>query len=69
MDNTPLHLATPEHAQQVPDDVRQSQDALLVCPKCSRVYWRGSHYKRMRKKLESWQENPAGVATIEPLER
>ena len=56
MDNTPLHLATQEHAQQVPDDVRQTEDELLVCPNCGRVYWRGSHYKRMRRKLAEWQE-------------
>jgi len=56
MDNTPLHPATPEHAQQVPDDVRQPQDELLTCPNCGRVYWRGSHYKRMRRKLAEWQE-------------
>ena len=56
VDNTPLHPATKEHAQQVPDDVRQTEDELLVCPNCSRVYWRGSHYKRMYRKLVEWQE-------------
>ncbi|GAO34983.1 hypothetical protein SCT_0363 [Sulfuricella sp. T08] len=56
MDNTLLQPATPEHAQQVPDDVRQTEDELLVCPHCGRVYWRGSHYKRMRRKLAEWQE-------------
>jgi uncharacterized protein with PIN domain len=56
MDNTPLHPATPEHAQQVPDDVRQPQDELLTCPNCGRVYWRGSHYKRMRRRLAEWQD-------------
>jgi hypothetical protein len=56
MDNTPLQPATPELAKQVPDDVRQTNDELLVCPICGRVYWRGSHYKRMRRKLAEWQE-------------
>lgn len=56
--------ATPEHALQVPDDVLQTQDELLTCPNCGRVYWRGSHYKRMRKKLESWQDNPARFEEI-----
>jgi len=56
VDNTPLHPATQEHAQQVPDDVRQTEDELLTCPNCGRVYWRGSHYKRMRRKLAEWQE-------------
>lgn len=56
VDNTPLQPATPEHALQVPEDARQPQDALLTCPNCGRVYWRGSHYKRMRRKLTEWQE-------------
>ena len=56
MDNTPLQPATTEHAQQVPDDVRQTEDELLACPTCGRVYWCGSHYKRMRRKLAEWQE-------------
>lgn len=56
MDNTLLQQATSEHALQVPDNVRQTGDELLVCPNCGRVYWRGSHYKRMRRKLAEWQE-------------
>jgi len=68
LDNAPLQPATAEHALQVPEDARQPEEELLVCPACGRVYWRGSHYKRMRRKLESWQDNPAAVATIESLE-
>ena len=56
VDNTPLQPATAEHALQVPADARQPQVELLICPACGRVYWRGSHYKRMYKKLASWQE-------------
>lgn len=66
LDNAPLQPATAEHALQVPEDVRQLGEALLVCPECGRVYWRGSHYKRMRGKLESWQKN-AAAATNKPL--
>ncbi len=56
MDNTPLQPATPEHALQVPEDAREPQNELLACPNCGRVYWRGSHYKRMRRKLAEWQD-------------
>jgi len=56
VDNAPLNPAAPEQAMQVPIDARQPQEDLLACPDCGRVYWRGSHYKRMRKKLEGWQE-------------
>ncbi|MHB0985770.1 MAG: Mut7-C RNAse domain-containing protein [Sulfuricella sp.] len=56
VDNAPLKPASPEQVVQVPPDARQPQEDLLACPDCGRVYWRGSHYRRMRKKLKSWQE-------------
>ena len=56
VDNTPLNPASPEQVMQVPIDARQPHEDLLACPDCGRVYWRGSHYKRMWKKLEGWQE-------------
>lgn len=56
IDNTLLQAATPEHALQVPADARQPANELLACPNCGRIYWHGSHYKRMKKKLESWQQ-------------
>lgn len=56
LDNTPLVPATPEHALQAPADVRQAEEELSACPACGRVYWRGSHYKRMRGKLAEWQQ-------------
>lgn len=55
VDNTPLTPASPVHVLQVPADARQPLDELLACPACGRVYWRGSHYKRMLRKLEGWQ--------------
>lgn len=56
LDNTPLVPATPEHSLQVPVDIRQAEEKLSTCPACGRVYWRGSHYKRMWRKLAEWQE-------------
>ena len=55
IDNTRLVPANPEHTRQVPEDARQPAEELLACPACGRVYWRGSHYKRMKGKLEGWQ--------------
>lgn len=55
LDNTPLVPATAEHALQVPEDIRQAEEELSTCPACGRIYWRGSHYKRMWRKLEGWQ--------------
>jgi len=59
LDNTPLLPATAEHALLVPADVRRAEQAMSACPACGRVYWRGSHYQRMRGKLASWQ-TPVG---------
>lgn len=33
--------------------VREEQDAFRRCPGCGRVFWEGSHVRRMRGKLES----------------
>ena len=55
VDNTRLAPATPEHARQVPEDARRPAEELQVCLACGRVYWRGSHYRRMLRRLEEWQ--------------
>jgi uncharacterized protein with PIN domain len=66
VDNTPLQPATAEFALQVPEDARQPVEELLACPNCGRVYWRGSHYKRMRRKLAEWQEAPRQAHRLLP---
>ncbi|MGE5028261.1 MAG: Mut7-C RNAse domain-containing protein [Betaproteobacteria bacterium] len=71
LDNTPLVPATPEHALLVPADVRHAGEELSACPACGRVYWRGSHYKRMWRKLAEWQEasrqtRPCGEPAASP---
>lgn len=55
VDNTPLAAADEQTAARAPADARRPGEPLLHCPQCGRVYWRGSHYKRMRQRLESWQ--------------
>ncbi|WP_435626270.1 Mut7-C RNAse domain-containing protein [Candidatus Ferrigenium straubiae] len=54
-DNTPLVAADAAAAARVPADALRPDEPLSHCPVCERVYWRGSHYKRMRAKLETWQ--------------
>ena len=36
---------------QVPSYVFVTQERLGLCPSCSRFYWRGTHWDRMRDKL------------------
>jgi uncharacterized protein len=37
---------------QVPPYVYQRHANFLECPACGRIYWRGSHWEAMRRKLE-----------------
>src|SRR5574340_188851 len=55
LDNTLLQAADPASAASVPPDARRPNEPLRVCPACGRVYWQGSHYKRMRARLARWQ--------------
>lgn len=55
LDNTLLQAADAAAAAKVPPDARRPEEAPSVCPACGRVYWRGSHYKRMRARLAKWQ--------------
>jgi len=50
-DNTPLREATREEAAQIPDEAQRRSGPVKACPSCGRVYWPGSHVRRMRRKL------------------
>ncbi len=39
-----------EHS--VPPKVLETQDEFWKCPSCSRIYWRGSHWKDMLERIE-----------------
>jgi len=36
-------------ADRLPPDTRQRYDEFAICPDCSRIYWKGSHYERMNQ--------------------
>ena len=55
VDNTPLAAADEAAIARIPPDARKPDEPLAHCPLCGRVYWRGSHHRRMREKLEKWQ--------------
>jgi uncharacterized protein with PIN domain len=55
LDNTLLQPADAASAASIPPDARRPDEPLTVCPACGRVYWQGSHYKRMRARLVKWQ--------------
>lgn len=54
--NTPLTEADPENLKALPERLQHSLDEAYYCPECSKVYWEGSHVRRMRKQLENWHE-------------
>lgn len=54
-DNTPLLAADAAALQRIPEDAREPEESVSYCPTCARVYWQGSHYKRIRARLMKWQ--------------
>jgi hypothetical protein len=54
VDNAEL-LPLPERARQhLPEAARALPGPFRRCPACGRVFWPGSHVRRMRAKLERW---------------
>jgi uncharacterized protein with PIN domain len=41
-----------ELKELVPPYVFKTQDQFRQCPKCHRIYWRGTHWRAMTKRLE-----------------
>ena len=51
--NTPLRRASAaEIVAAAPPDVRENQQKFDYCPHCKKLYWQGSHAKRMRQAIE-----------------
>ncbi len=64
LDNTLLQPADETAAASVPADARRPDEPLTVCPACGRVYWHGSHYKRMHARLGRWQAERSGTSGV-----
>jgi uncharacterized protein with PIN domain len=43
---------------QLPEGVRGRYERFRICPQCGRVYWRGSHFERMQRLIDSVLEGP-----------
>lgn len=51
--NEPLTGKTKEEVEnRVPPYVFRTQSQYMECPACQRIYWRGTHWEAMIKKLE-----------------
>jgi hypothetical protein len=53
--NTKLRKAKATEQKDQPEDVRK-REGTLYCPTCNKVYWDGSHVRRMRHRLQQWQQ-------------
>jgi uncharacterized protein with PIN domain len=56
--NTPLVERMPDEIQgRVPPYVYRTQQQYMECPACRRIYWRGTHWAAMMRKLEKLADN------------
>jgi uncharacterized protein len=60
-DNVPLMPADEEAIAELPTTAREGDGPIMRCPECGRLYWPGSHVRRMLAKLTRTQaEQPRG---------
>ena len=51
--NEELQLLDQAEAEgRVPDFILQAYKVFHACPRCRRVYWPGTHYKRMKQEMD-----------------
>ena len=55
LDNAPLAAASDGAREALPERARSLPGPLRRCPQCRRLYWPGSHVRRMTARLEAWQ--------------
>lgn len=67
VDNTLLLAADTAAMQRIPLDALNAYEPYRICPVCTRVYWQGSHYKRMRARLMKWQSGRMTSAQEMPI--
>ena len=51
-----LERSKQEVADRVPPYVFQTQSQYMECPACHRIYWRGTHWQAMTRKLQRFKE-------------
>ena len=52
-----LERSKPEVKDLVPPYVFQTQSQYMECPTCHRIYWRGTHWQAMTKKLKKFMKS------------
>lgn len=59
--NTLLVKADDETEKRLPDDVINTANITRYCPSCDQLYWDGGHVKRMRDRLQHWNQAHIGL--------
>jgi uncharacterized protein with PIN domain len=54
IDNEPLRPATADEIAAMPETSRNRPGPFRACPRCGRLFWPGSHVRRMAERLERW---------------
>jgi uncharacterized protein with PIN domain len=57
--NTRLELADRRLLDALPPRVREHASPVNACPQCGRLYWEGSHVRRMHRRLEHFARQGA----------
>ncbi|MDP4190814.1 MAG: Mut7-C RNAse domain-containing protein [Bacteroidota bacterium] len=42
---------------QIPPKVKEYQSDFYRCPLCGRIYWKGSHYEKMKELIKQWDSD------------
>jgi len=61
--NTPLITADAEQRSRLPEGALKVSDIVLYCPHCDKLYWDGSHVRRMRHTLQNFSHAIWVIAT------
>ena len=56
-----LERSKPQVKDLVPPYVFQTQSQYMECPACHRIYWRGTHWQAMTKKLKGFMSNSTEI--------
>jgi uncharacterized protein with PIN domain len=55
--NTPLTIAEPGSIEKVPMQSRASVKHIFYCSHCNKIYWEGSHVRRLRNLFTQWMDS------------
>ena len=58
VDNAPLRHADAADIARMPPEARERPGPFRACPACGRVYWPGSHVRRLSERLDRLAQFP-----------